>query len=72
MSDEKLGATGEFPQGKMNEDDEGELRLAVATRDGKVIIVFGASVAWMAMPPEDAKALAECIIKHADEAAEGK
>jgi len=72
MSDiPKLGATGQFPDGKLNEDDEGQLQLAVAAKDGNVIIAFGKSVSWMAMPPEDAKRLAEAIAKRADEAAKG-
>ena len=63
--DEKLGATGQFPQGKLDESDEGELTLAV-TRVGDVVrIDFGKSVAWLAMSPEDAMGLASLLWKHA-------
>lgn len=31
----ELGATGEFPQGRMSEDDEGELRMALAVQGAR-------------------------------------
>jgi len=40
-----LGATGAFPQGKANEHDEGELRMAVGSGDGIVRVDFGKPVA---------------------------
>lgn len=30
MDKDLLGATGKFPKGKMNDDDEGELKLGIA------------------------------------------
>ena len=40
---ERLGATGEFPRGKIDEADEGELKLAVGTdrETGTVVMDFG-------------------------------
>ncbi len=65
-----LGATGEFPDGKISDDDEGELRLAVTgdQRTGNVIIDFGKPVVWMALPAEQAVGLAEVIAKQAEKA----
>lgn len=61
-----LGATGEFPEGKLDESDEGELRLAVGVdRDLNVRIDFGKPVAWLAMAPEQALELGEMIVKQA-------
>jgi hypothetical protein len=61
-----LGATNVFPRGKFTADDEGELRLAVAHKDGTVIIDFGKEVAWLGFDPATARALAALIISHAD------
>jgi hypothetical protein len=66
-SAERLGATGKFPQGKLNEEDEGELKLAVAHKDGEVMLVFGKPVSWLSLPKEEAKAFAQLILKHAEE-----
>lgn len=61
-----LGATGEFPEGKLNEDDEGALKLAISNDDNMVRIDFGTPTIWLALAPEDAKRLADVIVKHAD------
>jgi hypothetical protein len=47
--EDKLGATGKFPQGKLVNHDEGEIKFAVGVKDRKVIIEFGTSVKWMGM-----------------------
>lgn len=63
----KLGATGKFPEGKLDEDDEGELRLAIGgnASTGLVEIHFGTQVQWMAIKPEQAIAMANTMIDHA-------
>jgi hypothetical protein len=62
----KLGSTGEFPRGKLNDDDEGALRLAVTAHEGVVKIIFGKPVAWLGLPKKEALELAATIKKHAD------
>ncbi len=62
----KLGATGQFPRGKIHKTDEGEIVLEVTHREGNVIIDFGTQVVWLGFPPVEARALAAKIIKHAD------
>lgn len=65
MTDDlKLGATGEFPQDKLNETDEGGLVIAVGVEDGKVVVRFGKEVAWIGLAPEGAFELAEALVKH--------
>ena len=66
----RLGATGRYPKGKLNEDDEGELELAVGARNGSVIIVFGKSIKWIGMGPDGAEELAELLKTRAKEARE--
>ncbi|HKP08335.1 MAG TPA: hypothetical protein VJU58_13865 [Microbacterium sp.] len=63
---EKLGPTGRFPRGRITPADEGELRIAVGSRDGIVIIDLGKPTAWVGFPPADARALAESLVRHAD------
>jgi hypothetical protein len=67
----ELGATGQHPQGQLDETDEGEIRLGVTSKDGKVVIAFGKPVAWFGMDPRQARALAESI-RQASYRAEGK
>lgn len=63
---EKTGATGKFPDGKLVNQDEGELRLAVAsTEDGRVIIEFGKPIAWLGLTKKEAAQLGNLILKHA-------
>lgn len=62
-----FGATGNFPQGKLNDSDEGELRLGVAydKLDGIVRVEFGKPVAWLGLPPEQAIEFAKLLLKNA-------
>lgn len=66
----KLGPTNEFPKGKLNEQDEGEIRIAIAadTKNKKVIIDFGKSVKWIGFDPEQALDVAKSLIEKAGEA----
>jgi hypothetical protein len=59
------GPTGDFPQGKLNESDEGGLNILVTTQKGNVIVAFGKPVAWIGLPPKDAIELANMIIRKA-------
>ena len=58
-TDLKPGATGEFPQGKLNEHDEGEMNIRMdVTREGVVIMDFGKATAWVGFGPDEADAFA--------------
>lgn len=64
--DKKLGPTGQFPDGKLNADDEGEIQLGVThDADGLVRVNFGKPIAWLAMPKETAIMFAHMLLKHA-------
>ena len=67
MRDLRLGPTGEFPQGKLTDDDEGEIRIAVGQLNGKVVIDFGKPTAWIGFDPEQADAIADSLHQHATE-----
>jgi hypothetical protein len=68
----KFGATGNFPEGKLGDDDEGELRFGVAHDDQLVHVDFGKPVKWFAMPPDLALQLASMLTKHAMDIKRGR
>lgn len=57
-----------FPRGQLHETDEGEVALAVGIDADCVVIVFPKPVAWFGLPVEQARELAQIILKRADEA----
>ncbi len=61
------GSTGEFPRGKLNEDDEGELKIAIGVDKDTVIIDFGKSVTWIGLSSRDARDLAQLMLDKAAE-----
>lgn len=62
-----VGATGDHPQGKLNADDQGGLRMAVAAdkRNSVVRVDFGKPVAWLGLDKATALELAEKLRWHA-------
>jgi hypothetical protein len=62
-----LGATGYFPQGHLSDDDEGELKIAIAYDglDGIVRVEFGKPVAWLGLPPPEAIEFAKLLLRKA-------
>jgi hypothetical protein len=66
----KLGATGDFPHGKLSNDDEGGINVALSGHlapDGTpmVRLNFGQPVAWLSLPRDQAIQFAMAILKHA-------
>ena len=64
----QFGPTGEFPEGKLVQEDEGELKLGITHHKGKVVIDFGSPVTWIGFTPEQADEIAKTLIQHASEA----
>lgn len=60
-----LGATGEFPDGQISPDDEGEIQIGITHHNGQIIMNFGKSVRWLAFDPKLAKQIAESLRQHA-------
>lgn len=60
-----LGATGKFPEGKLTEEDEGEIQFGVTTKDEKVIIHFGKPIAWIGMTRQQAEDFGRLLIDRA-------
>ena len=64
---QKLGATGEFPEGKIDPSDKGAIKYRVGA-DQKtqfVIMEFGTPVTWLGLKKNDAIALANSLVIHA-------
>ena len=68
MTDQKkkIGPTGEYPAGKINEDDEGGLAFSIYVQKGRIVIDFGQSIKWFGMGPDEAIALAKILISHSN------
>lgn len=60
------GATNRFPRGKVTEHDEGELKIAMYTKDGTIFVDFGKKVAWLGLDANSARDMAKLLLKHAD------
>lgn len=58
-----LGATGEFPHGKLYGCDEGEIRVAIAADVAKQVVVidFGKPTAWIGFTGEQAEQIADML-----------
>jgi hypothetical protein len=65
----RLGPTGDFPRGRLNPGDEGEIRVAIVADKGTVVLAFGAPIEWLGCSPEEAVEIADTIKRCADEAA---
>lgn len=62
----ELGATGEFPEGQLNEHDEGELNIGMGIEGKNLIVDFGKSIEWIGMSKQQALQFADFIIKNAN------
>jgi hypothetical protein len=59
----KLGPTGEFPQGHLNQSDEGGLTFSISRENGKIVIDFGKPTIWIGLDKETALKLAVSLLK---------
>lgn len=68
MNDNKtdLGPTGEFPEGKVRKDDQGELVFSVSSKEGNVFLDFGIETSWIGFPAEQAMEIGLTIMAHAE------
>lgn len=62
----QLGPTGQYPRGRVHQTDDGEIKLAVGSKDKLVIVAFGTAVTWLGLPKEQALAFATSIKEHAE------
>ncbi len=62
-----LGATGKYPEGKIADNDEGEIKIGITTMKGRVVIDFGKQIYTVGFTPDQAMSIAEVLIKRAME-----
>ena len=61
----KPGPTGEFPEGKLDPSDEGELGIRITLLADVIHVEFGTSVRWLALGADDAESLGRTLVKMA-------
>ncbi len=59
--------TPNYPRGKLNQLDEGELQMAVGVKDGAVVLAFPKRVTWIGLDRDTAKELGTLILLRAME-----
>ena len=64
----KVGPTGEFPRGRVSDDDEGGVNIGITVEDGTIFLNFGVSLRWIGLGPEEARALATELLSAAEKA----
>ena len=63
----KPGPTGEFPRGRIAAQDDGELLIEFGLGPGgQIIVEFGTSVQWIGLSPDDARGMANRLLRIAD------
>ena len=63
---------GEFPDGKLNQKDEGAIAMVVGIENGRVMMKFPKPVAWIGFTADEAIGLAELLINRARQAGSTK
>ncbi len=56
---------GEYPDGRLNDDDSGAVSMAIASQGDKVLLQFPKPVAWVGLTGDQAMQLAQDLMKHA-------
>lgn len=59
---------GEYPDGRLNANDEGAMAVMIGHEKGKVVMQFATPTAWIGFTPEQAMDIAQTLITHARKA----
>lgn len=51
----------QFPDGKLNEEDEGVIQTGIGIEKGRVMIVWPKPITWIAYSPDEADEFADTI-----------
>jgi hypothetical protein len=68
MSELTKKLMGEYPNGRLNENDAGALAVSIGQEGGAVVMRFPKPVAWIGFTPEQSVEIAQMLIKRAREA----
>lgn len=56
-----------YPGGRLNEEDEGVLPIAILIEDKRIIIDFSKEIRWIGFDKDKARELANVLLSKADE-----
>lgn len=59
------GATGKYPDGKLDPLDEGELQMRLGNIQGRIVIEFGKPITSIGFTKDEALALGQALIDRA-------
>jgi hypothetical protein len=62
----KIGPTKQYPHGKLNPEDRGELAVGVRVEKGMIVVDFGTDLSWVALTPESAIEFATVLLAKAN------
>lgn len=62
-----LGPTGKFPDGKIADNDEGEIKIGITTMNEKVVLEFGKPIYTVGFTADQAISIASVLVKRAME-----
>jgi len=56
-----------YPRGKLNQNDEGELQIRIGVQDRTVVLDFGKPIHWLGFDAATARAVGERLVARANE-----
>lgn len=65
LNDTMRKVFGEFPNGRLNKDDQGAMAMAIIHENGAVVMRFPRNLNWIGFTPEQAIDIAESLVEHA-------
>jgi hypothetical protein len=65
LHEEMRKSAGEYPDGRLNQDDEGQIPMEVGHHSGKVVVRFPKPITWIGLTGDGAMEMAQCLIEHA-------
>jgi hypothetical protein len=54
-------AERKYPEGRLSADDDGELEIRVAVRNGRIIMSFGKPIDWIGLTVKDAEGMIKSL-----------
>jgi len=71
-AEQGLGSMGTFSEGKLNKEDEGDIKVGLKIEGEHVILNFGVYVSWLGMTGDEAINMGEHLIQAGRSAKGGK
>lgn len=62
------GPTGNYPDGKLSDDDDGEIQFGICHVERRIIMNFDKPIKWIGFTRDQAIEVANALLKHAEKA----